>query len=77
MIIQASLKEWRLDDENSNIVGTIYKSINEKEYPEGERYVIMKVKCITFPPTEEFGPAHMIAITPIGNCFRLDIDELR
>lgn len=72
IVIQARLKDWRLDDERGNIVGTIYNSINHKEYPEGERFIIMGVTLHDYPASTEYGEGHYIAETPLKHCFRLN-----
>lgn len=77
IIIQATLKDWHLNDELNFVIGTIYNSINHKEYPEGERYTIMKVTCIQYPETDQYGPAHIIATTPLGNHFRLNLKDMK
>lgn len=72
IVIQARLKDWSFDDENGRITGIIYNSINHKDYPEGERFIIMGVTLHDFPQSIEFGEGHYIAETPLGNCFRLN-----
>ena len=77
VVIQATLKDWRLDDEHACIAGTVFNSINPKEYPEGVRYTIMKVKIYEYPESLEFGEAHLIAETALGNSFRLNLSDQR
>lgn len=72
IIIQARLKDWRLDDKRKNVTGVIYNTINHREYPEGERYIIMSVILHDYPQSIEFGEGHYIAETPTGNFFRLN-----
>jgi len=77
IIIKATLKEWRLDDENGSVTGVIFNSIDPKEYPEGAQFTIMKVSLHQYGASEMFGEEHYIAETQLGNFFRLNASDMR
>lgn len=78
VVVVASLKRWYLDDDRNTVTGIIHNSTNLKEYPEGERFSILNVTLSPlYPPSELWGVGHIIATTPLGNSFRLNVvDEL-
>lgn len=70
------LKQWHLDDENANVTGIIANSAHEREYPNGERYTLMKV-TLTHYPAGVGGEEFYYARTQLGNYFLLRKAEMR
>jgi len=78
VVVVATLTRWYLDDSHNAVTGIIHNSINQREYPEGERYTILNVTLShTYPLSNQYGVAHIIATTPAGNSFRLDVEDER
>ena len=74
VVVVASLKRWHLDDSRNTVTGIVHQSTNLKEYPEGERYSILNVTLShVYPQSDLYGVGHIIATTPLGNSFRLNI----
>lgn len=78
VVVIACLKRWYLDDNRNAVTGIVHNSIKPGEYQDGERFTILDVTLSqTYPLSEQYGVGHIIATTPLGNSFRLNVvDEL-
>lgn len=74
--VVCELKQWHLDDENGNVTGTIANSNNLREYPDGERYTILRVS-LTHYPAGQGGEEFWYARTTLGNYFKLLKSEMK
>ena len=67
-IITANLLAWQ--HEGTTVVGTIDKSIEEDEYPDGVRFVFINIKEFDhYEAKEGFWPAHYLLKTHTDRYF--------
>lgn len=76
VVVVANLKQWYLDDNRNAVTGIIHNSIRSGEYQDGERFTILNVTVSPlYPASEQYGAGHIIATTPLGNSFRLNVAD--
>ena len=72
VVVVCSLVHWRFHSETV-VEGIIKNSINQKEYPERDKYTFMNMTFTAYPYSEQYGVGHFIGTSQTGVSVRMDI----